>query len=105
MIENLQLSLKSFSSGSLGFETLYPIQVINSLVTENSNMEILVYSMKDENIDFLVTSKNHKEDDEKDGWVNIDGEEINNIFNIIEYIVFITMEMNIYTINIKTTVT
>ena len=68
-------------------------------------MEILVYSIKDENIDFLVTGKNHKEDDEKDGWVNIDGEEINNIFNIIEYIVFITMEMNIYTINIKTTVT
>ena len=68
-------------------------------------MEILVYSIKDENIDFLVTIKNYKEDDEKDGWVNIDGEEINNIFNIIEYIGFIIMEMNIYTINIKTTVT
>ena len=34
-----------------------------------------------------MTRKNHEEDDEKDGWVNSDGEEINNTFDIIEDIV------------------
>ena len=50
-------------------------------------MEIHIPSTKDEIIDFFVTSKNHKKDDENDGWVNIDGEEIKNIVDIIEDIV------------------
>ena len=35
----------------------------------------------------FVTRKNHDKDDEKDGSINIDGEEINHIFDIIEEIV------------------
>ena len=76
-----------FRKNSLFFvrvvKPLDPFQAIDPLTTENSKIEKSIPSTLNENIDFFRDTQKHEDDNEEER-VDIDWEEINNIFDIIE---------------------
>ena len=74
---------EALSSGSLGLEPLDPFQAVDPLTTEKLNTETYMPSRTDENINFFANPKNQAEDDKEDGWV-INGEEVKNIFDVVD---------------------
>ena len=74
---------EALSSGSLGLEPLDPFQAADPLTTEKSNTETYMHSRTEGNIKFFVNPKNKAEDDREDNWV-INGEEVKNIFDVVD---------------------